>query len=304
MNSPKVIIVILNWNNAPDTLACLDSLKNNVAGGEVLIIDNGSADGSGELIRQWIQKENLGGQMEVIPLLQNKGFAGGNNEGIKEALKREAAYVLLLNNDTLVPSDALKRLFDSAAGLESLGVLGCKIRDFSDEEILFNGGYFDLLRGAVYHEMTDSPGIKDTGFVTGCLMLIPTDVLKKVGTFDERFFLNAEDWDLCWRIKKLGYRLMVNSDVTIRHKGGSSQGGRYSALYQYYFHRNRMLFFEKNLSLPAKMFFFSFQFLLAIPLWMIWQIAFGRLSVVKAAFLGYRDYSLRKFGACCHQVKP
>ena len=174
--------------------------------------------------------------------------------------------------------------------VERLGILGCRIDFYNTQQIWFNGGIIDYCRGAGYHCHKHAAQVFDSDFITGCLMLIPTSVLLESGLFDERFFLNWEDIDLSCRIKKIGYRLIVDPSIVIDHKVSRSIGSRYTVRYQYYFHRNRMIFFEKHLIGPAKFLFYILQFSIMIPCWLFWQILCARFDIIGAAVKGYLDF--------------
>ncbi len=291
-------IIILNWNNAPDTINCLDSLfKIHYKETVLLVVDNASTDGSLEKIRSWCNSNNITHQVHLLSLPENQGFAGGNNAGIKYAIDRKADYVLLLNNDTLVPPDFLAQMVATIQNDPQIGVLGCRIYHFPEQQkIWFNGGRIDYLRGFGTHFKDSFEGLRECDFITGCLMLIPVKVLQKSGLFDERYFLIAEDSDLSQRIKKAGYKVTIDTHVHIHHKISSTMGGFYSPLTQYYFHRNRMLFMMSILTVWQKVPFLLFQFLIVIPLWSLTEIIKGKSRYVLWAWRGYCDFLTNTFG--------
>ncbi|MFH1359471.1 MAG: glycosyltransferase family 2 protein [Candidatus Omnitrophota bacterium] len=294
----KVYIVIVNWNNALVTIECLRSLENvSYPNKEIHLIDNGSSDDSLRILEDYRQQSPIKDILTLISLKENLGFAGGNNVGIKMALERGAEYVLLLNNDTIVTPDFLTQLVQSAQTIQNLGILGTKINHYPDKDIIwFSRGKIDYFRGAFYHINKERKNLVDSDFITGCLMFIPASVLQDVNLFDERYFLNAEDVDLSQRIKKAGYKLVVNQDAVIYHQFSASMGGIHSKRNQYYFHRNRMLFFSKNLFGLKKYLFFCFQFILAIPAWLCIQFIQGHFVSIQGAWLGYVDYFKGRFG--------
>lgn len=298
MLKPNVFIILLQWNNSTVTVECLESLRKvTYSNKRIILIDNGSTDGSLQEIRKWIEQNKEGDSIDIIPLENNRGFTGGNNVGIEFALRNNADYVLLLNNDTIVTPDFLSTLIETASQNNNIGAAGCKITYYpATSKIWFNGGRIDYFRGAFYGINKDSEGIKPSDFITGCTMLLPASVLKKVGILDERFFLGTEDIDLSYRIKDAGYKLLVNSDAVIHHKVSLTQGGRYSPTYQYYFHRNRMIFFSERLSGLKKISFFVFQFIFIIPAWIFIQLIKGRGKAIRAALQGYVDYARGKTG--------
>lgn len=291
-------IIILNWNNASDTIDCLDSLsKINYQDKEIILVDNASTDGSLERIKSWCQSRSGLNKIHFMALSENRGFAGGNNVGIKLAMELKAEYVLLLNNDTLVPVDFLNQLMETIKHDSTIGVLGCRINHFPQQEkIWFNGGRIDYLRGFGTHNRDTFVGLRECDFVTGCLMLMPVKVLAKTNLFDERYFLISEDTHLSQEIKKLGYKIMIDGHVHINHKISATMGGFYSPVTQYYFHRNRMLFMLSILNDWQRIPFLIFQFLCVIPIWSLLEILKGKGTYVLWAWRGYQDFLTGTFG--------
>ncbi len=309
-----IYIIIVNWNNYKDTIDCLTSLVDIIdCNIKILLINNGSTDSSLQKIIEWADGRKLGFSsidektinnelsndsfLIVMSLNTNHGFSGANNLGVRFAQNNKADYVLLLNNDTVMTDNLLSNMMKTAMRIQDAGIVSCTIKYYDDQDkIWFSGGDINFVKGAFYHRNDDCTGERETDFVTGCLMLIPAGVFKKVGYFDERYFLNVEDIDFSCRVKAAGYKLVVNCDAEIYHKVSSSIGGLYSSRNQYYFHRNRMLFFSMQLSGAKKVFFFIFQFIFAIPAWMIIQLARGNMQAIKGAMLGYADYLRSNFG--------
>jgi GT2 family glycosyltransferase len=300
LHNSVVALIIINWNNAPDTIACLASLEKTVYDQKrIIIVDNFSKDNSLAQIKAWAAASPLKDELDFVMLSDNLGFTGGNNAGIDHAIRNGADYVLLLNNDTLVKETFLADLIACAQRHPQAGVIGCKIYHYPEtKKIWYSGGKLDFIRGYGCHQKDDFSGERTTGFVTGCLMLIPAEVIKKVGMLDDKYFLISEDSDLCQRVKKAGYTLMVNCGTFIFHKVSATAGGHYSKVTQYYFHRNRMIFMKTLLSGPQKALFYVFQFLIVIPAWSLFEILRGNIHAVKWALRGYKDFLNGKTGKC------
>ncbi len=298
--SPLVYIILLVWNNSSDTIACIESLfKIKYKNWKIILVDNASTNDAIQEIHQWAKHKSVDHLIHFILLQENLGFSGGNNAGMEYAIKNNADYVLLLNNDTIVTDDFLNHLIATAQKIKDVGLLGCKIKYFTEtSKVWFSGGYINFLKGCGSHYEDDYNDDRECDFITGCLMLIPSQVLKHVGLFDDRYFLLSEDTDLSYRIKKAGYRLVTTNKVVIYHKISTAIGGRYSKRNQYYFHRNRMLFFKKFLWGYQKCLFYCLQFLLIIPAWIVVEVFKGNGKAIKWALLGYRDFILGKFGKC------
>jgi GT2 family glycosyltransferase len=255
----KVTVVTINYNTDEDTHAFLKSLekinkKNFVL--EIIVVDNGSSPAF--TLKENEKKDHI----IFIPSDINTGFSGGNNIGIREALKRDADYVLLLNNDTSVHPDMIEELFKVAQSDEKIGLTTAKIyfakghefhkERYKEEELgkvfWFAGGFTDWDNVKSVHRGVDEvdQGQYDTvekiDFATGCCMMIKKEVLKKVGLFDDRYFLYYEDADLNERIKKAGYDIYYVPTAVLVHVNAASSGGAGNVLQDYFLTRNQMLF--------------------------------------------------------------
>lgn len=306
MHNNRIVIIMVNWNAPAKTLACLDSLRGQAECAEIVLLDNGSTDDSVTKITAWATENAVsllvlptlnglpaptGHPLTLVTLPDNLGFGKANNLGMAYAIRTGADFVLLLNNDTVVTPGFLGRLVAIAAKAARPGIIGCTIRYFDQPKgIWFGGGKINARKGAFYHRHTACQGVATTDFVTGCLMLIPCPVLQTVGLFDDRFFLNVEDIDLSCRVAEAGYDLLVDCDTVIYHKVSASIGGLYSARNQYYFHRNRMLFFENRLKGWRWALFLLTQFGLLIPGWFGVQMLCRRFPAMRGALQGYIDY--------------
>ena len=136
---PKIFIIVLNWNRAQDTVACISSLtKLNYSRYNVVVVDNASQDGSAPIIKRSFPS------LVVIENASNLGYAEGNKVGICYALAHGAEYVLVLNNDTVVDSDMLTELVRIAESDRMIGIVGPKIYDFQQPtKIWFAGANID-----------------------------------------------------------------------------------------------------------------------------------------------------------------
>ena len=199
----RVSILLLNWNNWKDTNECLASLKGLDYGDwEVIVIDNGSSDGSVSRIREQFPAA------EIMELGENLGYARGNNEGIRAALNRGAEYVWILNNDTTVDPAALRALVDRAEADPKIGAVGSAIYYASAPGRLqaWGGGHVNFWLGRSHHFLR--PVADDRiQFLTGASVLLRRPMLESVGLLDEGFFLYWEDSDICFRMRAVGWRL-------------------------------------------------------------------------------------------------
>ncbi len=263
----KIVVVTVNYNSQNYTRALLKSLEKveipNISL-EIIVVDNGSK----ETLETFEDKHS-----KVIRLDRNMGFSGGYNTGIKEALKEGAAYVLIINNDTIVNRDLIKNLLEVLEGNEKIGVTTPKIyfakgHEYHEEKykiedlgkiLWYAGGYTDWYHVKSVHRGVDEVDhgqynkTEQVEFASGCCMMIKREVLEKTGLFDERYFLYYEDADLIERIKNAGYVIYYVPEATLAHFNASSTGGPGGKLHDYFLTRNQMLFGMKYAPVRSKL---------------------------------------------------
>lgn len=243
---PQVSVVIVNWNGLAYLPACLDSLA---AGGsplEIIVVDNGSTDGSLEYLRQ-----RPG--VIVIANATNTGYAPANNAGIDRAT---GEFVLLLNNDTRVAPGFLEPLLEVMATTPDAGACQCKMLTFERPHRIDAYGSYLLSTGFLYHARYGKPDIRPEApfeifAAKGAAMLIRSAVLRQVGAFDRDFFAYLEDSDLSWRIWLGGWRMLCVPDSIVYHHGGATASRLPSAFVTFHSFKNRTCMLLKNLSGPA-----------------------------------------------------
>jgi GT2 family glycosyltransferase len=205
---PRVSIIILNWNSYDVTRDCLLSLRKlEYSNHEVVVVDNGSIDSSGERLAQELP------EIRLIRNEQNLGFAGGNNVGIRNALDRGTDYLLLLNNDTVVTPNFLSDLVRISESDPRIGMANPKIY-FSEppDRIWYAGGSYQPWRTFPQHfglrrrDQGQYDAAGEVSFITGCAALVKVQVVEKIGLLDEIFFLSFEDVDWCQRARKAGFK--------------------------------------------------------------------------------------------------
>lgn len=232
-----MFIVIVNYRAAQMTVEAVASLRKCPEFGDVsvVIVDNGSEDGSLEILRREC------GDCTVIDAGANLGFSGGNNVGIRHALANGAKWILLLNNDTLVHSDFLRPLIAAASDGKTLATPKILCGENS-ECIWYGGGHVDYRRGGFYHETdaASSAVARDVTFASGCCLLIPAKFFSEHGLMDESYFLYYEDSALCLTALAAGYRIRYVPESVIRHRVSATIGAD-SALTAYYGTRNRLM---------------------------------------------------------------
>jgi GT2 family glycosyltransferase len=213
MPPPLVYIIVLNWNRPALTIDCLHSLKTlDYPNHHTVVVDNGSSDHSVAVVSAVFPG------VEILQTGTNLGFGGGNNRGISLALARGAEYVWLLNNDTRVFPETLSRLLAKAQEDQLNGAVGSVLFYSSDPQRVqaWGGGTINFFTGSARHLQSPRP-VGPKAFLTAASLLLRADAIQAVNLFDEKFFLYWEDADLCYRIRKAGYRLAVASDAKLLH---------------------------------------------------------------------------------------
>lgn len=241
--SPKVFIIILNWNQWQLTEDCLISLRDiHYDNFQIIVIDNGSSPEQKDLMRN----SSLRPFFILLENASNLGFAAGNNVGIRYALNQGADYALLLNNDTLTSDkDLLKKMVAVAEDNSNVGIVGPKIYYYQEDQkpakIWFAGGKINWLKTKAWHLKNNEQGqARETDFVTGCCLLIKKEVINKIGLMPEEYFLYFEDADWSLRARRAGYKCLYLSTVWLWHKVSSS-AVEFSDSYIYYHSRNGLL---------------------------------------------------------------
>lgn len=246
----NISVVILNYKLKELTLKCLKSVQSSdYPNLNIIVVDNNSGDGLQEKIVN--DKE-----ITFIQTGDNLGYSGGNNIGIKKALELGADYIFILNPDAIVKKDTISILQKTALDSNS-DILGPKVYFEDEKTIWYAGSQFDLANVLGNHRGVDEidsgqyDQIEETDGVTGAAMFVKADVFKKIGSFDERYFLYYEDADFCYRAKQAGLKITYVPQAVVIHKNAQSTGLG-TPLQDYYITRNRMLFASKFLSFRTR----------------------------------------------------
>jgi GT2 family glycosyltransferase len=248
-SAPAVTVIVLNWNGRDDTLACLESLRAvEYPNFSVMVVDNGSSDGSPAAIRQRFP------DIEVVETNCNLGFAEGNNVGIRLALRRGSDYVLLLNNDTVVATSLLQELVAGAERCPEGGIFTARIHYHADPQRIWSAGVRwrkDRMEFSHVQDEAENPldarGLALTDYACGCALFAPAAVFRKVGLLDPKFFLTYEETDLCFRARRSNIPSYYVPSALLWHKVSASFGGAESPLIEYFMTRNRLLWGERHL---------------------------------------------------------
>ena len=214
-----VAIIVLNWNGREVTLACLESLVAATLGGATIwVVDNGSRDGSVEAIAERFP------QVRLLALAENRGYAGGNNAGMRAALDAGARAILLLNNDTVVADDFLMPLIEVLNGDPRAAAVSSAIMRLDSPEVL-QQAWSDIHYGFGLHRRRGVNALPGEGYDQlrrvdagiGCSMLVAGDALARVGILDEAYFAYHEEIDWCLRARKAGYYIYYQPYSRVWH---------------------------------------------------------------------------------------
>ena len=263
-------IVILSWNTEALLKQCLESLEEGcegIGGCEVVVVDNGSTDGSSEMVRKY-QIRNTKYKIRLIENQSNLGFAKGNNIGIKQA---RGEYIMLLNSDTIVQKGSLKKMVDFLDQHGEISVVGPKLLNqdgtpqsscgqFPNLWVVFIMLFKEHFGGS--RTVRYSPAVSgEVDWLMGAAFVAREKVFKKVGFLDERMFMYMEEVEWFYRVRKAGLKAYFLKEAEIVHLGrGSSSSGKkepilniYKGLLHFYkVHKSPLELFILRLMLKVK----------------------------------------------------
>ena len=258
---PEVSIIILNWNGLEDTIECLESLKKiTYTNYEVIVVDNGSQGDDTSVLQ-----EKFGDYIHLIRNDKNYGYTGGNNIGIRYALKDSSPdYFLILNNDTVVDPDFLGQMIKVAESDASIGIVGPKVYYYDFPSRIQSAGARINMKTS--QNSLIGIGQVDTGqydlqqevdYVSGCCLLTKKELIQKVGLFDESYFCYWDETDYCARAREAGYKIVYAPHAKIWHKKSVILKPWYKTLHRgeqadalpyslYFMTRNNFKFMKKH----------------------------------------------------------
>lgn len=281
----RIGVVILHYNRIDLTLACCESLlRQTLSAHRILVVDNGSPGHTPEELSTRLA--SLGsGRVETLRLADNRGFAGGNNAGVRLLLDDSAIEaVLMLNNDTVCPPELLERL--AAALVPGVGMVGCEM---TNARSMANGkretGNAIVAAGKnlsrVFAMPVPAPAGTGPDYLQGSCLLVPRKAMEEVGLLDERYTFFFEDADYSLRMKKAGYRLAVANGVRLLHYGSATLGAQ-SRQQAAWYRESAVVFLRRWRSHPWRRAFPPFLFRL------IADLLKGRFSAVRGSLEGWR----------------
>ena len=248
-----VSVIVVSWNTRALLEQCLRSVYG-TAGDlavEAIVVDNGSADGSVEMVRERFP------QARLIVNAENVGFARANNQAMEVAQGR---YFLLLNSDAVLRPGALRALVDCLEAHPRVGMVGGRLvnpdgtfqASFMDfptlwGELILMTKLHRFLRSPYFpsHPPEESRAVREAGWIPGACMLVRREVWEEVGGLDETYFMYSEEVDWCWRVRQAGWRILYTPEAEIVHWGGQSIG-RVPLEKRLRVYRGKWLFFRRH----------------------------------------------------------
>jgi GT2 family glycosyltransferase len=293
----SICAVLVNYNGGRFLNECLRRLQAAVRpGDEVVVVDNASIDGSvAALLREFPQ-------VAVLRQPRNVGVAAGNNIGVRHALARGHAYVLLLNYDTRPSPDLIDELL-AAADSRTLVTANTLVWDDANQSNSHAGG-FDWWLGRLREPFLGTSrgewptAAREVDIADTCCLLVPRLVFETIGFMDEAYFLYYDDTDFVVRARRAGFRCLFQPRATLEHyERGASGPVDDSPVSVYYTSRNRLYFMRKHArSLAPRAVFLAF-FACSRALHMGWWLLTGRTMLVRSARRGIADYLRGRMGA-------
>ncbi len=241
----EVTVVVPNYNGKALLENCIKALERQTFKDfRLLVIDNGSSDGSRTLTSETLD-------MEIVALGENTGFCKAVNIGIK---KTKTPYVILLNNDTEADPDFVKELLLGIKEAPDLFSGSAKMIDARRRDVLDNAGDFYTLLGWARARGKGRPAAsfdREADIFSSCggASIFRMELLRKTGLLDERHFAYLEDVDLCYRAKIMGYRNRYFPRAKVYHLGSATTGTRYNEKKVYLAARNSIFVIYKNMPL-------------------------------------------------------
>jgi len=294
---PFVSIIFPNWNGREDSLECLESIRRleyPLERMEVIVVDNGSTDGSQQAIAEELALMEGEGLYRgiLVSLPHNAGPVVAYNLSL-ERIDPQAEYILKLDNDVVLSPEYVGTLVKVVSASSEIGATSGQVVYFdAPERVAHSADYLNWWLGR--YTTVERSDITDCTFVSGCGCLIRRSAIEELGQFlDEDYFLYHDDVDLCVRLAKVGYRVTYVPTVSIAHKLSASTKKGKNAFALYYRVRNRLILMQKHAPSPQREFFF----VCYVPFWFLRQLARARSRAeVKSVLQALVDFRERRWG--------
>lgn len=248
----KVAVVILNWNGQKHLEQFLPSVSLNSRGKgiKIVVADNNSSDSSVQFVKDKYP------EVDVVELDDNYGYTGGYNRALKQI---EAEYFVLLNSDVEVTENWLLPIVEHMDANPDVAAAMPKINSYNNKEYFeyagAAGGYLDkygfpFCRGRILSDIEKDNGQHDTireiFWASGACFFVRSSLFFEAQGFDEEFFAHMEEIDLCWRLKRMGYKVVNVPQSVVYHVGGGTLPIN-TPFKMYLNYRNNLYLLQKNL---------------------------------------------------------
>jgi GT2 family glycosyltransferase len=285
-----VVAVIANWNGGRENIECVESLlAEGMNPGDVVFVDNGSTDGSLELVEQSFPGVTL------IENRENVGFGEASNQGARKALERGADAVFFVNNDVVLPRGTLAELVRALESESALGIVGPRVLYKSDPARVWCAGgmltWRQNLSTLLGHKELDGPRWRENrpvDYVAGCALLARRAVLEKVGFFDAQYFAYMEDVDLCLRATQAGFGVALIGEAHVLHSASTATGGGYNPRRKYMMGVNSIWFLKRHAHAAQWLRFIAYD-VLSLPFLWLSGLFQGKSRSVLAKAVGIVD---------------
>ncbi len=275
---PFVSIVIPTLNMREDIIRCLDSIKKldyRKEYVEIIVWDNGSADGTqaevGKSFRKMEKDEDWKG-LNLVQSKENLGVYTSRDELFKR-VNSDADYILSIDDDVFLPCDSLKILLKHLQDHSNVGIIGPRtVYDMKPNETAHGAGFVNLWVGR-YTDI-DTGSLVECDYVVGCCMLIKREVVSALKGFDRDYYTSHGEVDFCLRAKKKGYKICYDPGIIVRHN--VEIGGTKTLERIYYLYRNKLLVIRKNASPLQKMSCFPLYAIIWVPKMILDSVRFHR----------------------------
>jgi GT2 family glycosyltransferase len=296
MLQPYVIIIILNTNRRDDTLACLASLAGSTyANQHILVLDNHSTDGSAAAIRAAFP------EVEVVPLQENRGYAGNNNTGMQIALEQGADWVFVLNEDTVLAPDCLAQMVAAGERDSRVGIVGPMVYHYDEPGVIQSAGgqlgprWDSIHLGKDEVDRGQYRELHTVEWISGCGILVRRAVIEQVGMIDERYFYYWEETEWCLRAGRRGWRVLHVPAAKLWHKGVQRDYQPKPSV-TYYATRNRLLTLAKHRAPLRVRLYVLGQMARTLVSWSVKPKWRGMRGHRDAMWRGLRDYFVHQWG--------
>lgn len=257
-------IIIVNFNTPDLTIECVEKINKHTKNinFEIVIVDSNSSDGSFEILSNKFKNIE---KIKVVKMRENLGFGMGNNFGVENSTGEN---ILFINSDAFVNDNAIKTSLDYLLKNKNIGIVGPMLLN-KDGSIQATGGYFpNLLNVFSWMTIQDLPLIdylikpfhphktklktkndnfyfeeRELDWVTAAFLMTKRDVFEKVKGFDKDYFMYTEEVDLCYKIKKLGFKVVYIPDAKVTHLGGASSTKEFAVISEF---KGIKTFFKKH----------------------------------------------------------